>query len=692
MRNLFLLFVWVAGAQHNQKIDFLSAKANLVLNDKNKSVSGTVIYKVNVFAPIDTLRIDAKKMEFTAVFVNQQQVSFKNSGKQLLLFEGFKKGKNTISVQYSTIPPQTLYFIGSKANHNLQIWTQGQGKYTSFWFPSFDDVNEKMVFETTVVFDADYQVIANGTLQSMTKIDTVNARWHYKMQKPMSSYLLMLAVGKFDKRVEKSKSGIVLENYIQPKDTAKYRTTFKDSKQIFDFLEAQIGVRYPWQVYRQVPIEDFLYAGMENTTATLFSQDFVVDNAGFNDLNYINVNAHELAHHWFGNLVTAKSGKHHWLQEGFATFYALLAEKKLFGDDYFYYQMFRNAQQVRQAAKNDTVPIGSEKASSLSFYQKGSLALFIIYDQIGEKKFKKVVRNYLNKYQFKTVETEDFLNEVKKITNFDTEKFKLNWLESAKFMVEEMNTTLLKSDFIKKISAIQSRKNKPFTENEGYFSTILSSDGNYLLKAEIIYQIKNVPFEAKEKLLNLALQCNDLAVRQAVAVTVEKIPLLFKTAYESLLNDNSYVTKEIALIRLCNQFPDSDADYLQKAQSWIGNNDLNLRITYLFLSQFSATFDADQKQKNAQELIQYTHFSFESSVRKNAFDAALQLTPIDDKVLENLVNATTHFKWQFNKFARDYVRNLLKTPFFRARFEVLKTSFERGNANQIQKFLDEKPK
>jgi aminopeptidase N len=73
---------------------------------------------------------------------------------------------------------------------------------------------------------------------------------------------------------------------------------------------------------------------MENTSATLFASTYIVD-SGFEDRNYINVNAHELAHQWFGNLITAESGKHHWLQEGFATYYALLAERDIYGDDYF---------------------------------------------------------------------------------------------------------------------------------------------------------------------------------------------------------------------------------------------------------------------------------------------------------------------------------------------------------------------
>ena len=130
---------------------------------------------------------------------------------------------------------------------------------------------------------------------------------------------------------------------------------------MFDFLEEEIGVRYPWQNYKQVPVKDFLYAGMENTSATIFSDAFVVDSTAFVDKNYVNVNAHELAHQWFGDLVTETHGTHHWLQEGFATYYALLAEKDIFGDDYYYHKLYETSQQLVKAQETDTIPLMNSK-------------------------------------------------------------------------------------------------------------------------------------------------------------------------------------------------------------------------------------------------------------------------------------------------------------------------------------------
>ncbi|MGK4568097.1 M1 family metallopeptidase [Flavobacterium sp. 3HN19-14] len=359
------------------------------------------------------------------------------------MYGKFIPGKNKLTLKYIAKPKQTLYFTGSEATNNLEIWTQGQGKYTSYWFPSFDDVNEKMTFGLSVTFDRNYAVISNGMLVDKTENGS-EITWRYQMKNQMSSYLLMMAIGKYDKKEEKSTSGIPLEMYLQSEEKSKFEPTYRYSKQIFDFLEKEIGIAYPWEIYRQIPVHDFLYGGMENTTSTIFAQDYVVDSVGFNDRNYINVNAHELAHQWFGDLVTAKSGKHHWLQEGFATYYALLAQNEVFGEDRFYWEMYQNAEQIQQASASDTIPILNEKASSLSFYEKGAWALHVLREGVGKENFRKAVKNYLEKYQFNNVDTDEFLAEINKVSNYDTDTFRKKWLESSTFEVAEAIALLKK--------------------------------------------------------------------------------------------------------------------------------------------------------------------------------------------------------------------------------------------------------
>ena len=688
---LFLLLPFFSFAQQTTKIDFIECNASVVPHFETKTIDGTVVYKFQLLSEMDSIRIDAKNMYFSDVAINGTPVNYKNNKKEIILFEGYKKGANEVSFSYKAMPKQTLYFIG--VGEGQQIWTQGQGKYTSNWLPSFDDVNEKVIFNMSVTYDSEFQVVSNGVLENeKNNQQDGTTSYQFKMEKPMASYLLMLVIGNFDYTKTYSRSRVPLEMYYQPKDVNKLDFTYKESKTIFDFLENKIGVKYPWKIYRQIPVEDFLYAGMENTTSTIFAQDFVVDESGFNDRNYLNVNAHELAHQWFGDMVTAKSGKHHWLQEGFATYYALLAERKIFGDDYFYYAMYKNSMLLSKEAKTDTIPILNEKASSYSFYQKGAWALFVIQESIGEKNFKKAVKNYLKKYQFKNVETADFLNEIAAISDLDIVKFQKEWLEDYHFPTEQVIDLLKKNEGIRILFEIQTQKSKAFADKEDFFTTIMKSDGFYALKKEIIYQIQEVPFIEKETLLRLAMRTNNIEVRQSVAETMKVIPPSFLSEYESLLDDKSYDTKEITFTNLYKNFPENRSKYLELAKNWVGKNDKGLRILFLsyYLEFNSATATTSQYSQYYYELVDYTSPKFESSIRQNAFENALYLEPKNLKVLKNLVNATTHLKWQLVKYARDTIRTLLKKEGFRELFVTIFPEVSDAEKFQLQRLLDEK--
>ena len=499
----------------------------------------------------------------------------------------------------------------------------------------------------------------------------------------MSSYLVMLAIGQFEKQETKSKSGTPLEFYVDYRDADKFEPTYRYSKQIFDYLEQEIGVKYPWKIYRQVPVRDFLYAGMENTTSTIFAQDFVVDSIGFNDRNYINVNAHELAHQWFGDLITAQSGKHHWLQEGFATYYALLAEKEVFGEDYFYNELYDYALQLRNAAKSDTIPVMHEKASSLSFYKKGAWALHTLREDIGAKNFQKVVKTYLKKYQYKNVITDEFLAEVKKVVkHFDTENFKKTWLETAGFDMLLAESYLKKNKAVSDYIELVKKKADINTYKE-----ILLSETYFPVKQYIFYRMASVPFEKKKELIDIGMKQN-LYIRQAIAETVEEIPLEFKVHYETFLDDASYKTKEMALINLCKNFPKEKDKYLNLTKGIIGNNDKSLRISWLSLA-IASEKDEEAKSTMYKELLGYSSVNYESSIRQNALEVLLKLYPNDVNVIASLFLGTTHHRWQFTRFSRDKIRSFLKQSEFRIRVEELAKTADENMKVLYEKFLKE---
>jgi aminopeptidase N len=689
MKYLFLFFSTFLFAQQTQFVDFKSVSGKITLDPKEKSITGSVNYNFKVLKPIDTIKIDGQNMTFSNLKLNGKTIQFLNTDKQLQLIFPFSKGSNKLTFDYSAKPKQSLYFVGATETNTLQIWTQGQGRYTSNWFPSFDDVNEKLIFDLEIAFDSKYQVVSNGFLKNKTQKGE-NLVWNYAMQKPMSSYLLMLAVGKYEGKILKSKSGIPLELYLEPENTSKLEPTFRYSKRIFNFLETTIGYNYPWKIYRQIPVRDFLYAGMENTTSTLFSTRYVVDSIGFEDRSYTNVDAHELAHHWFGDLITAQSGTHHWLQEGFATYYAMLAEKEIYGENYFYSKLYESAQQLKFASRTDTIPVLNSKASSMSFYQKGAWALFVLHEKIGDKAFKKTIKSYLKKYAFQNVVTQNFFDEIKKNSDFDTYNFSKNWLESSKFNTEEANELLLKNKAMQTQFEVDKLKNTLLAEKAPFFAKTLQSNVYFSVKEAIVYQLRTEKIEEKIALLTLALETKNIPIRQAVASILREIPPDFRTQYETLLDDKSYQTQEIALFNLWNNFPEQRVGYLEKSKNWIGFNDYNLKTLWLS-SALSTPNYLENRTLAIDELVNYSSANYESSTRQDALEKLINFNLVNDLVLKNLVNATTHHVWQFSKFGREKIRVLVKNSEMRLSFQRILPDLNEKEQFQLNRLLKEAP-
>jgi len=687
MKYIFLFITSFVFAQQTQFVDFKSVNGQLKLNPAEKSVTGTVAYQFDVLQAVDTIKLDAKNMEFSKVKIDDKEVVFVNTAKELQIASNFQKGeKHSLTFEYFVKPKQALYFIAIE-NAEVQIWTQGQGRYTSNWFPSFDDVNEKVIFNLGITYDKEYKVVANGVLES--KIENNNQfHWQYKMTKPMSSYLLMLAIGKFDKKEAKAKSKIPLEYYLEAKDSELFEPTYRYSKRIFDFLEKEIGVKYPWDIYRQIPVRDFLYGGMENTTSTLFTTRYVVDSIGFEDRSYTNVDAHELAHHWFGDLITAESSTHHWLQEGFATYYALLAERDIYGDDYFYSKLYETAQQLKFASRTDLIPVLNGKASSLTFYEKGAWALFVLHESIGDKAFKKAIKSYLKKYAYQNVNTQNFFDEIKKVSDFDLVSFQKTWLESVAFDTPTANALLSKNKAIQVRLEVDKLKKTPLAEKVDFLLNTLNSNVHYSIKEAIVKQVETEKYEGKKVILQAALQSDNWQVRQAVAGTLTTIPEDFRIDYESLLTDKSYQTQEIALYRLWKNFQEHQKRYLDLSKEWIGFNDYNLRTLWLSLALSTPNYTANP-DVFVTELVDFTSTKYEAGTRQNALEKLIAFKIINDQILSNLVNSTTHHMWQFSKFGRDSIRFLLKNSEIRASFERILPNLTPEEQFQLNRLLKE---
>jgi len=535
-------------------------------------------------------------------------------------------------------------------------------------------MNDKIEFDLIIAAPSDKTVVSNGSLISKN-VENEKTYWKFDMNNPMSSYLVAIAIGEFQKQQITSALGTNIELYYSNKDSLYVEPTYRYSKRIFDFLESEIGVAYPWQNYKQVPVRDFLYAGMENTTATIFSEAFVVDSTGFNDRNYVNVNAHELAHQWFGNYITETEGTHHWLQEGFATYYALLAEKEIFGEDYYYWKLFQSAEQLKAMSdEGKGEALLNAKASSLTFYEKGAWALHILKEEIGEPAFKLAVQNYLKKYAFQNVSTSDFISEVRAVSGRNLAQWEADWLKQSAFQAEDAYNSLLKSSFMKGYFEVAALRGVELDAKKIPLQTALTFPNDFIGQ-EAIYQLANEPSSETLSLYKKAFNSNNLFVRQAIALTTEIIPKELQEEFESLLNDASYVTNESALYSLWVNFPEKQSVYLNKMRNVEGFRDKNVRQLWLVLALVTNNFEPEQRENYVNELTHYTSNVYSFEVRERALGYVNDLQMWDTETLKHLVNASVHHSWRFRNYARQLLDSVLENEIYKAEIIKLMSNF-----------------
>ncbi|TMM57185.1 M1 family metallopeptidase [Maribacter algarum] len=688
MNRLFLFLVffgWMANAQHQDKVDFIRGEAFIKPYGGLYKITGSITYDFKVLESVDSVFIDAKNMDFLFINLNKKNKKYAYDGKKLIIKNRFKKGSShQLAIRFQANPTQTLYHVGfdDKIKGNEQVWTQGQGKYTSHWLPSFDDMEEKIEFDLTLNGGSTLDVVANGELIGKNFGGHETFDWKFDMENPMSSYLLGFAISNYDKQELKSKSGIPIQNYYYPHDSLKVEPTYRHTKKIFDFIEQEIGYPYPWQNYKQVPVRDFLYAGMENTTCTIFSDQYVIDSTAFVDKNYVNVNAHELAHQWFGNLVTEKNGNHHWLHEGFATYYAQLAEKEVFGDDHYYWKLYKSLKQLEDVIKRgEGQALTNPEASSLIFYEKGAWALYMLRKQIGDIAFRKGIQNYLEKFKFKNVTIPDFIKEMETTSDEDLSSFTDTWLENESLPFEEAKAQLKKdSESLATLFKMEDEFQKAQSDDIAYVAYWEASNSIHLKKHILEQYQTSLP----EEIYELAFSSDTIPIRQSLLSARDLPSYLDKEKLESLLEDKSYVTKENALFTLWRSYPKERTKYLDATKNITGLPNKNVRLLWLTLAMLSENYNSPQTKAYFDELSLYTNPQYGFEIRQSAFFYLKEAFGLNDESLTSLVKATEHHAWQFKKFARDLLKELLKDSEYKTRLEKLSTELNSKESRYLK--------
>ncbi len=430
----------------DRPIDVRHVRIEVTLDFERREISGAVTTEFAAIAdPVRRVTFDAEEMDILSVSDGRRRLSHDAFGGKLTIDLGrpLPAGRTARTiVRYRARPPLGLYFVGrdpENPKRALQAWTQGQDDDSRFWFPCVDDPNEKAVTEVLVTVPEPFRALSNGRLVSERRNARRRTRtFHYRQEIPHPAYLVMIAAGPFEV-IRKSWRGIPVEYWVEPGREREAMRSLGKTPRMLSFFSREIGVPYPYEKYAQVCVRDFIFGGMENTTATVLTDRTLHDRRAHLDFSSDGLVAHELAHQWFGDLITCRDWSQGWLNEGFATYYGSLYEihdltpregpetgGRIFWElqeDYFNEDRTRYRRPIVANEYDEPMQL-----FDAHLYKKGALVLHMLERLLGRIAFRRGVREYVRRFGRGSAVTADLQKVLEETSGRSLQEFFEQWV------------------------------------------------------------------------------------------------------------------------------------------------------------------------------------------------------------------------------------------------------------------------
>ena len=327
-----------------------------------------------------------------------------------------------VAIDYSARPHAGLYVIApDRAYPDLpwQMFSDGEPQLNRYWFPSWDEPDDRATSELLATVERPFEAIGNGRLVEVTDRPDGRRTFHWLMEQPHSTYLVSVVIGEFS-RLHDSWQGVPIDSYV-PRDLAdRAPRAFGRTADAMDFFSRVTGRAYPYAKYSQAAVYGFMWEGMENISATTETVDTLRDSRAALDGTSDDLVAHELAHQWFGDLVTCRTWAHAWLNEGMATYFEALYQQHLArlsggtGDDELAWKLDQSrVNYLREDRERYRRPLVTSRYVSpirmfdAHTYDKGAWVLHMLHELVGEEGWWRGVRTYLARHAFGTVTSRD---------------------------------------------------------------------------------------------------------------------------------------------------------------------------------------------------------------------------------------------------------------------------------------------
>ncbi len=382
---------------------------------------------------LNHISLDAREFDVKAVLVNDQPVdTFSVTRDNIVIRLGRVFDRDSIfqvTVGYSCRPQKGLYFLRPDSAHPdqpTQIWSQGEGQDNHYWFPCYDAPNDKATMEMSVTVDSGLTAISNGILAG--QIERGNQTiFYYRFDQPTPAYLISLIVGKYIK-YEQNYKDIPVEYFVYPQCSKEdVLRSFGRTPDMLRFFSKYTGFEYPYPQYAQTLISNFMYSGMENISATTLTDRTIHDQRAHLDFESDGLVAHELAHQWFGDLVTCRDWDDTWLNEGFATYFTDLYYEHWKGKNAFRYRVWEHDQLpvIRAELKK---PRTLSAQHPWGVYIKGASVLHMLRAYLGDDLFRAGIKTYLQRHAFANAETCDLRQALEDASGYNLYEFFKQWV------------------------------------------------------------------------------------------------------------------------------------------------------------------------------------------------------------------------------------------------------------------------
>ena len=337
-----------------------------------------------------------------------------------------------LTLRYHGFPERGLYIVPRR---NI-VWSQGEATETRAWVPTYDAPNDKTTWEFFVTADSGMKVLSNGRLAGVTPVKgTIQSVWHWVQDKPASTYLYSVVVGPFTILKDQWR-GIPVEYYTYADTVNSAWRGFGETPAMIELYSQVLGVPFPWDKYDQSIIPDFTYGGMENVSATTQTDLALLATGDQSDFAVRGLDAHELAHQWFGDLTTTATWAHIWLNEGITTYLESVQEEKTRGWDAAERNWYQEQQQAMGADRNELRPLVWGKYQgddpivlffSGHVYPKGAQVAHQLRRLLGDSVFWAGMHRFLVDNAYKPVTTADYAAAMEKTCNCDLDWFFDQW-------------------------------------------------------------------------------------------------------------------------------------------------------------------------------------------------------------------------------------------------------------------------